>query len=101
MDLGVYSSLAIAFQSAALAATSLGLGSQWMSVVGIRPVTERIMELIGIPAEIKIYDMLALGYPSMTPSPNKMRDRQEMTHYDACGRSDFRTDEAVRAFFGK
>lgn len=95
------SSLAIAFQYAALAATSLGLGTQWVSAVGIPSVTEQIKLLLGIPDEMKIYDMLTLGYPMETPSSKVMRPRQEMTHFNACGKDDFRTDDQVRAFFGR
>jgi nitroreductase len=95
------SSLAIAVQHAALAATSLGLGSQWVSAVGIPSVAGKIREILGIPPEIKIYDMMALGYPSTEPPPKTMRPRKEMIHYDACGGDDFRTDDEVRAFFGK
>jgi nitroreductase len=95
------SSLAIAFQYAALAAACLGLGSQWVSAVGIPSVRERIMEILGIPPEMKIYDMMALGYPDKAPHPKAMRPRKEMIHYNACGGNDFRTDDEVRAFFGK
>ena len=95
------SSLAIAFQHMALAATSLGLGSQWVSAVGIPSVTEKIRDILGIPPEMRIYDMLTLGHPGMAPPPKAMRPRQEMIHYDACGVKDFRTDDEVRAFFGK
>jgi nitroreductase len=95
------SSLAIAFQHAALAATSLGLGTQWVSAVGISPVSVKIREILGIPKEMKIFDMMTLGYSSTSPPPKAMRPRQEMIHHDACGRDDFRTDDEVRAFFGK
>jgi nitroreductase len=94
-------SLAIAFQHAALAATSLGLGTQWVSAVGIPSVSGKIREILGIPEEMKTFDMMALGYSSTEPPPKAMRPRKEMTHYDACGRNDFRSDEEVKAFFGK
>jgi nitroreductase len=96
-----HSSLAIAFQHAALAATSLGLGSQWVSAVGIPPVAEKIREILKIPSEMKIYDMLTLGYSNETPPPKSMRPRKEMIHFDTCGRDDFRTDDEVKAFFRK
>jgi nitroreductase len=95
------SSLAIAFQHAALAATSLGLGSQWVSAVGIPPVAEKIMEMLDIPPEMKIYDMMTLGYPKGSPRSKKMRPRKEMIHYNVCGRDDFRSEDEVRTFFGK
>lgn len=94
-------SLACAYQYAALAATSLGLGSQWVSAVGIPSVEAKIKTILGIPDPLKIFDMLALGYPDMEPPPKAVRPLEEIIHYDACGAEAFRTDEQVRAYFGK
>jgi nitroreductase len=96
-----YASLAVAFEHAALAAVSLGLGSQWMSAVQIPFVAAKIKEILGIPEAMKIFDMLVLGYPSTEPGPKPMRPVSEMIHFDDCGVDDFRTDEKVRAYFGK
>ncbi len=96
-----YASLAVAYQYAALAATSLGLGSQWVSAVEIPAVEAKIKGLLGIPAPLKAFDMLTLGYPDMDPRPKVMRTREEITHFDACGEADFRTDAQVKAYFGK
>lgn len=96
-----YVSLACAYQHAALAATSLGLGSQWLSAVGIPSVEATIKALLGIPDSMKVFDMLVLGYPDMDLPPKKMRSRDEIIHFDACGADDFRTDQQVRAYFGK
>lgn len=95
-----YSSMALAYQYVALAAVSLGLGSQWVSAVSMPPVEAKIKELLGIPAALKIYDMLTLGYPAKKPLSKPMRPLKEMIHYDACGEADFRTEEQVRAYFG-
>jgi len=95
------SSLAIAFQYMALAATSLGLGSQWVSSVNIPSVSDQIKKMLGIPKEMEIYDMMALGYPGMEPIEKKVRSRDEIIHYDDCGETDFRTNEEIKAFFGQ
>lgn len=95
------SSLAIAVQHAALAAASLGLGTQWVSAAAIPAVAEKIGEMLGIPSGMKLYDMLALGYPVAAPPRKAMRPRKEMIHYNTCGRDEFRTDAEVKAFFGK
>jgi len=55
-------------------------------------------QLLGIPAPLKIYDMMVLGYPNMEPRPRLVRSREEMIHYDDCGEDDFRKDEEVREF---
>lgn len=94
------SSLAIAYQYMALSATSLGLGSQWVSSIHLSSVPEQIREVIGIPEEMIFFDMFAVGYPDMKPGPKKMRPLEEMIHYDACGTDDFRTEERIKAYFG-
>lgn len=96
-----YASLAIAFQYAALAAVSLGLGSQWMSAVQLPYVEKKIKDILGIPESMKIFDMMVLGYPEKAPLKKAMRPVNEMIHFDACGMDDFRTDEQVKGYFNK
>ena len=94
------SSLAISYQYMALAATSMGLGSQWVSSIHLPGVPEQIREIIGIPEEMIFFDMFVVGYPDMTPPPKKMRPLDEMLHFDACGTGDFRTEKQLKAYFG-
>jgi nitroreductase len=93
--------LASAFLYMHLVAASLGLGSQWVSAVTTPFAHCMIKNLLGIPEELEIYDMMALGYPASPPIPRLVRDRKEMIHYDHCGEGAFRTDEAVRDFIVK
>jgi hypothetical protein len=95
------SSMASAFIYMHLAATSLGLGSQWVSAVTQPAVACFIKQLLGIPAPLQIYDMMALGYPNMTPPPRPVRSREEMVHHDACGVDDFKSDAQVKEFIFK
>jgi len=92
------SSMASAFLYMHLAATSLGLASQWVSAVTQPTVHCLMKQLLGIPAPLKIYDMMVLGYPNMEPKSKLLRSREEMIHYDDCGEDDFRKDEEVREF---
>ena len=93
-------SLSVAYQHMALAATSLGLGSQWLSAaMGNQKGEKQIRELIGIPEEMVFFHMFIVGYPNMEPTDKKMRPLEEMLHYDDCGVEDFRTREQVEAFF--
>jgi len=94
-------SLAISYQYMALASTSLGLGSQWVSAVNLPTVPEQIREMLGIPEEMVFFDMFVVGYPDEEPAEKKMRPLEEMLHYDDCGTEDFRTEEQVKAFFGR
>jgi nitroreductase len=92
-------SLAAAYEHMHLAAASLGLASRWVSAVVEPPIAGRIRELIGFPAELTVYEMMALGYSDFEPLPKKMRPLSEVMHLDACGEEDFRTAEQVREYF--
>ena len=95
------SSLASSFLYLNLAATSMGLTGQWISVAGSPPVQAGIKKLVGIPDVFKLYDVLAIGYPAMKPSPKLLRDASDMVHYDYCKQNEFRTDEEVATFAKK
>lgn len=92
------SSLANAFLYMHMAATALGLGSQWLSHTGTPFAQSLIKELLGIPRELVIYDMLVVGYPAVEPTPRFMRAKEEMVHYDYYDKAKFRTDEEVKDF---
>ena len=95
------SGLASAFLYMHLAATSLGLASQWVSMVS-QPVPHcMIKHLLGIPDPLKIYDMMAIGYSDMEPKPKILRDRKDIHHQDYCGEEDFMTDKDVNEFIYK
>ncbi len=90
------SSLANAFLYMHLAATTLGLASQWVSAITTPYAHCMVKSLLGIPSELVPYDMMALGYLAMKPSDKFLRAPDKMVHYDDCGVEDFRTDEEVR-----
>jgi nitroreductase len=95
------SSLANAFLYMHLAATTLGLASQWVSSVA-SPYNHCLLKnLLHIPNEMEVYDMIALGYPAYKSRPKLMRPLDKMVHRDYFGEEDFRTDEEVRNFIRK
>jgi nitroreductase len=91
-----YSSLASAFLYMHLAATALGLGSQWISASAQDLMQARLKELLEIPYILEIYDMMALGYPTSGSRPRKVRSREEIVHHDMFDKSRSRTDQQVR-----
>jgi nitroreductase len=95
------SSLASTFLYMHLAATSLGLASQWVSAVSQPTPHCLIKHLLGIAEPLKIYDMMALGYPAMVPKPKILKSAEEIVHHDLCKQEDFMSDEDVRAFIYK
>ena len=92
------SSLANAFLYMHLAATTLGLASQWVSRVAFPHNHLLLKKLLHIPPMMEIYDMIALGYPAYKPRPKLMRPVAKMVHRDHFDEEDFRTDEDVRDF---
>jgi len=92
------STLANSFIYINLAATSLGVSCQWVSIVSSPYVQSQLKKLIGIPDLFRVYDMLALGYPAAEPEPKLLRDIAGMVHYDYCMMDEFRTDEEVSTF---
>jgi nitroreductase len=93
------STLANAYLYMALAAQTLGLASEWVSSVATAYPHCLVKDLLGIPPEMEIYDMMALGYPAYKLTSRKLlRDNEQMIHYDHCGADDFRTDEEVNDF---
>jgi len=92
------SSLANAFLYMHLAATALGLASQWYTATSQKEAETAIREIIGIPGYLTIFDMMVIGYEANPPNPKIVRNLDEMVHYDNCGAQDFRTDEEVKAY---
>ncbi len=92
------SSLANAFLYMHLAATTLGLASQWVSAVQTPYAHCMLKNLLGIPGQMEVYDMMAVGYPALKPRAKLMRDKQKMIHYDYCRAEKFRTNEEVNDF---
>ena len=91
------SNLASAFLCMQLAAKSLGLGSQWVSAAG-NFMEDDLKELLSIPKGIKIYDMMAVGYPAYQLGPRSPRRIDEMTHYDQYDRTKLRSDQQIKEF---
>jgi nitroreductase len=91
------SNLASAFLCMQLAAKTLGLGSQWVSAAG-NFMEDDLKELLNIPTGVKIYDMMAVGYPAYQLGPRSPRKIDEMTHYDQYDRTKFRSDQQVKEF---
>ena len=92
------SSLANAFLYMNLAATSLGLGAQWVSAIANPYVETLTKDLLEVPKEVKFYDMMAVGYPDTEPKPRLVRAKEEMVHHDGYDRTKFRTEQQVKDF---
>ena len=69
-------SLTCAFDHMHLAAASLGLGAMWVSASRIPAVGKAVRQDLGVPDHLELFQMMALGYPDMTPPAKKMRPRE-------------------------
>lgn len=92
------SSLANTFLYMHLAVTSLGLASQWVTSTASHYVQCLIKDLLKIPENLEIYDMMAVGYPVRQPRPRMVRGKSSMMHYDGYDSKKARTDDDVHSF---
>ena len=92
------SGLASAFLYMTLAATTLGLGSQWVSATGSPLVKPLLKQLLEIPHELEIYDMLVLGYAAAQPPKRFVRERAEMVHHGRFDKARYRSDKDIRDY---
>jgi nitroreductase len=63
---------------ALLCAASLNLGSCWVAG-DKKDYCEKVKDLFGVPEELKLISLIALGEPNESPNPSK-RDVREMIH---------------------
>jgi nitroreductase len=68
-----------------LAAASLGLGTQWITV-HIQDPYKRILD---IPDTYIVYLIIPIGWPAVAPKKGVRRELEEMVHYDRYDRSKY------------
>jgi nitroreductase len=95
------SGLTNAFLYLHLAATTLGLASQWYSAVQTPYAACMIKDLLGIPEALEIYDMMVLGYPAIKPPGKFLRPLEEVVHWNHCAPDAYRSDAQVRRYVKK
>ena len=68
--------VAISMTTISLAAMGEGLGTCWIGAFD----ADKVKELLGIPDDISVIELMPLGYPASQPDP---RDRKPMTEFAA------------------
>jgi nitroreductase len=63
-----------------VAATALGLGSCWIAG-DKKPYADEICQLVGAPEGMKLVALVALGYPTQSPTPQKRR-LEDVIHWE-------------------
>lgn len=70
--------LAIAAENIALVAWELGIGSCWIGAFN----EEKVKQLFGVPRNIRVVSLLALGYPAEKPKAKHRKAVQKIFHYE-------------------
>ncbi|MCL4466729.1 MAG: nitroreductase family protein [Chloroflexi bacterium] len=81
-----------------LAAAALGLGSEWVSDSGSPYMSTMLKVWLGIPDELRIYELVPIGYPVGIPDAPPRRSLGEIVHRECYEPSKRRTDEDVERF---
>lgn len=70
--------VAIAIDHMTLAARALGLGTCWIGAFD----QDKVRQVLGIPADVEVVELLPLGYPTEWPDAKPRKDLQEIVSYD-------------------
>ncbi len=74
-----------------LAAASLGLGTQWVTI----HLQEPFKRILGVPDLLMLYLIIPVGYPAVEPMVGVRRELDEMVHYDRYDMSKYMTNEEI------
>ena len=72
-----------------LAAASLGLGTQWVTI----HIQEPFKRILGVPDLLTLYLIIPIGYPAVEPMRGVRRPLEELVHYDRYDMSRYMTNE--------
>ncbi len=74
-----------------LAAASLGLGTQWVTI----HIQEPFKRILDVPDLLMLYLIIPLGYPDVEPMTGVRRPLEDMVHYDRYDMSKYMTNERI------
>lgn len=77
-----------------LAAVSLGLATQWVTI----HVQEPFKRVLGVPDLMMLYLIIPIGYPAVRPSEGVRRPLEEIVHHDRYEQEKFMSNERVIQF---
>lgn len=96
-----FSSLSNCVLTLVLAATSLGLGTQWLSDVASPYFATMLKALLGIPDPLYPFHLIPVGYVDRELRPNERRPLEDQVHYERYDTAKFRTDEDIHAMLAE
>jgi nitroreductase len=81
--------VALGAENLMLAATSMGLGTCYVTSYGNHVAHEKerkiLRETLKLPDHIRLVSLITLGYPDEVPPPKPLRDLADMLHYEYWG----------------
>jgi len=78
-----------------LAATALGLGAQWITI--IQPLGEMMKPVLGIPSIMRLFTLVPIGYQAQ-PATSYRRQLDEIVHYEKYDMSKHRSQDDIQEF---
>lgn len=97
----IYSDLAIAAVYIHLAAATLGLATHWVSSVAEPHLEVYVKDILGVPTNWQLFELIAVGFPAAAPRPRYVRPREELIHYDQLDKSRVKTDKQMKEYIAK
>lgn len=88
-------SMANAFLQMITAATTLGLGAQYVTLLTSVVKEEEVRMLLNIPDYMSIFDAAAIGYPAYVPRKKYVKPVEKAIHYDTFDKSKSMTDKEI------
>lgn len=70
--------VAIAMQNLALQATEEGLGTCWIGAFN----EEEVRRILGLPADVRVVELMPLGYPATSAPPKRRLDFDEIVKWE-------------------
>lgn len=93
-----YTGLANATLLIQLAATSIGLASQYVSDAASPYMETMLKVLLGIPEPLRIYHLIPIGYAKGPVAPRPRRELDEIVHYERYDLKKFRDEKELQKF---
>lgn len=88
-------SMASAFLQMITAATTLGLGAQYVTMLTSVVKEKEVRELLNIPDYMRIFDAAAIGHPAYVPRKKYVKAVEKAIHYDAYDKSNSMSDKEI------
>jgi nitroreductase len=87
--------MANAFLQMITAATTLGLGAQYVTLLTSVVKEQEARTLLNIPDYMDIFDAAAIGHPGYVPRKKYVKPVENAIHYDTYDKSKSMTDKEI------